>query len=293
MSEISAEEKKKLLRERRQAKMKSGKASERLNTILSQGSSVKTAPVVSTLDKPAETTPDQTTANHDDDPEIQDLDTIIGQSPVPEPNFDEMLSQIFGANPAAAGGAASPDGNDPFAQMMNMFLQQQQAGDTPPTTGDPTSPEEIYRIQLREYNVYQQKVWKFRFLIVRYIAIIANFFYHFLTLDSTLFRASSYSYIRGLITPGNSSFITVFFTIELVLLSSYYIIGTSKHLFQSSGENSMIIKGMSMGSLLVPQLTRYQPVVIKVLGYWDLLNMLLGDIYLFVFLFGVTSFSSQ
>lgn len=286
MSEISPEERKRLLRERRQAKMKAGNASERLNTILSQGSSVKTAPVVSTLDKPKDAPP-----SHDDDPEIQDLDTITGQSAAPEPNFDDMLSQIFGANPGAANAGPNTDSaTDPFAQMMNMFQQQQ--GQTPADSPaqDPSSPEEIYRRQLRDFNVYQQKVWKFRFLVIRYAAVLANFWYHFVTFNNTGFKAASYSYVRGLLTESHSSFISIFFAVELVVLSSYYIIGTQKHLFQASGENSLIIKGMSMGSLVLPQLLQYQPLVIKVLGYWDLLNMLLGDVYLVVFLFGITSF---
>lgn len=46
-AELSAEEKKRLLRERRQAKMSKGKATARLNNILSQGSSVKTSGVKS------------------------------------------------------------------------------------------------------------------------------------------------------------------------------------------------------------------------------------------------------
>ena len=51
--------------------MSKGKATARLNDILSQGSSVKTSGVKSVLDQEKEATP-----SHDEDPEIQDITEI-------------------------------------------------------------------------------------------------------------------------------------------------------------------------------------------------------------------------
>lgn len=84
MSSLSAEERNRLLRERRQAKMAEGNATNRLNSILTQGSSVKTQRVESVLDRP-EATNTGASANapaseHSalvhDDPEVPDIDSV-------------------------------------------------------------------------------------------------------------------------------------------------------------------------------------------------------------------------
>ncbi|ODV66915.1 GET complex, subunit GET2 [Hyphopichia burtonii NRRL Y-1933] len=309
---LSADEKRRLLRERRQAKMQQGKASERLNNILSQGSSVKSdQPSISVLDKPQSTpspslTPQMSNAslsavNKDSDPEVLDLDTIIKErdgtpqnKAQQDPDFDEMLNKIFGAGAPGAPGNQGGAGNgqeDPISQMM-MSLLNQDGGDGMPNFGNEANngPQNVYQQQLNEYNVYNQKSWKFRFLIVRYTAILINFFYHYLTIADLSFQSSSYSYVRGLVaTSPTNTFITTFLSIELVILTTYFIIGTQKHLFKTASENNPITKLLSMGSLVLPQLQQYRSLIVSILGYWDLLGMLLSDISLVIVLFGLIS----
>lgn len=306
MSEISAEEKKRILRERRQAKMKQGLASDRLNNILSQGSSVKEQTAVSVLDKPSAPNSSQSTTgehlNADADPGVLDLDALLAQRNVTppiantqEPDFDEMLSKIFGNQAGAApNGAAGNTQDDPIAAMMaNMFSQQGGGGiGGLPDFGQANGEEaDSYNTQLKQYNVYQQKLWKFRFLIIRFIVTLSNFYYHYLTIDDLSFQASSHSYVRGLVsTTPTGSFITTFLSAELVILTSYYIIGSKYNLFKFSGENNFIVKILSMGSMFLPQVAQFQPLIIRILGYWEIFGIFLGDTFLIVLLFGLTSY---
>ena len=96
---LSAEEKR-LLRERRQAKMAKGQATDRLNNILSQGSSVKTTGVKSVLDEPQPTA--TSSAIHDEDPDIQDISEIASPPPPTPPigegspeNIDDIFQKCF------------------------------------------------------------------------------------------------------------------------------------------------------------------------------------------------------
>ena len=81
---------------------------------------------------------------------------------------------------------------------MKMF-NQVEGGDSPPSesatsTQDPA--ELKYRQELLEYNTYNQKLWKFRFLLVRVSVTLFNFFYHYINLSN--FHASNYAYVRDL-----------------------------------------------------------------------------------------------
>ncbi|ODV79188.1 GET complex, subunit GET2, partial [Suhomyces tanzawaensis NRRL Y-17324] len=295
---LSAEEKKRILRERRQAKMAKGQASDRLNTILGLGSSVKDNTAVSVLDKAPKTpqaSPSPTPQpNHhvdpDADPEIQHIDTIA--QPVEEPDIDQIFKSIL-----SHGDQHEANGEDPISQMMkNMFGAN--AGGQPGAQpeGSPfgipqENPEETqYQKDLVAYNQYEQRLWKFRFLVIRYIAVFWNFFYHFYSSDNYAFQASSYDYIRGLgsATPVKS-FFTWFSTIETVLLATFYMLSSNKNLFATASENSLLIKGLSFGSMVLPQLSHYKPLVVRFLAYYEIFGMFLADISLVVVLFGLLS----
>lgn len=280
MSELSAEEKKRILRERRQAKMKLGQASARLNSILGQGGSVNTA-TTSVLDKEPtpSTTETVTPVHHDDDPEVQEIDslpTIPSQQP---DDFDAMLQQVLGGQ---AGGAA---GEDPFAQMMKMF-QAGAGGADAGAANFAAEPQDTYSAQLRQYQAYQHKTWKVRFLVARYLVTITNFWWHYT--DSDVFRASLYSYVRGLVLE-RSSFVVWFLSLEVVLLTTYFVIGLANGLFDAAGESHWLLGLLRMGSLFSPQVAAVVPVLTRVLGYYELLSMFVGDGLLVVFLFGLTS----
>ncbi|KAK6459531.1 Golgi to ER traffic protein 2 [Scheffersomyces xylosifermentans] len=334
---VSAEERKRILRERRAAKMKQGNATNRLNTILTQGSSVKdVTPVKSVLDdenislsrphtpvatttsvespiaksssKPKENTIH--TIHHDSDPDHQDISSILGanshindsKDSVANSNedIDEMFKKIFGgqapggAFPNLGGaGASGAEGEDPFAQMMKMLGQQGGAGgnggDQPNPFG--ANPEEIqYQQQLTAYRTYQHKLWKCHFLVVRYLSILANFFYHFIYVEDSSFQSSSHSYIRGLAhhTPAQSFFV-YFSTIEVVILATYYFLGTKEGFFTTTTSNNFIIKILDMGAMVLPQLAQIRLIAVRVLGYYELLAVVLGDLSLVVVLFGLLS----
>ncbi|RLV89699.1 Golgi to ER traffic protein 2 [Spathaspora sp. JA1] len=297
--ELTDAEKRQLLRERRKAKMTKGNATERLNNILSQGSSVKASGVKSVLDKEEESAsePSPTISSHEDDPEIQDISSIAMQPPpsatppigegTPE-DIDAIFNKIFQQQTTSGDGQTN---EDPMARLMKMFAEgapPEQGTNQPSFDQDPNISK--YQKELYEYQQYQQKLWRFRFLIIRFICTSFNFFYHFLTIGS--FRASSHSYIRGLVsdTPVNM-FLMWFLTIEAVILSSYYFISSKTGLFQLKHENNIILKGLSLGSMIFPQLNTITPIVARAFRYHDLVGILFGDLALVVVYFGLLSFT--
>ncbi|KAK6459909.1 Golgi to ER traffic protein 2 [Scheffersomyces coipomensis] len=326
MSEVkplSAEEKKRLLRERRAAKMAGGNATGRLNNILNQGSSVQTE-ATSVLDKENDTTsstistgvetsstPRSTSIpiHHDDDPEIQDITSF---SPTPEPekvlasseDIDAMFNKIFSGAQIPTG-PDGPGGEDPFAQMLKMLGQPNGAGagaglggmpeDLFNSQGNPfelNEEENQYQRELAAYNLYNHKKWKFRFLIIRFFLIFSNFFYHYITIPT--FKASSYSFIRGIANTDSSitttSFITYFTTIELITIVSYYLTSVKYDLFKTTTENNIFVKIISFGSMVLPQLEQYRPLLVRLLAYYELLEVILTDLSLVIVLFGLLSF---
>lgn len=294
---LSQDEKRRLLRERRQAKMARGKASERLNNILSQGSSVKdTTDAVSVFDSKPESTASSTkptesssvVSSHrdpEDDPELMDIDNVTPETKVDEADIDQMLSNIFGAN--VGGDATGPNQDDFLANMMNM-MKQGEGVDGSTGTAEPQEPG--YQSQLNAYNIYQQKLWKFRFLIIRFAAVLTNFFYHYLTIQDYSFTSSPHFYIRALAPhPAVNSFITWFLTCEVAILASFYLITSRSNIYANASDGNLLLKGISMGSMVLPQLRAYQPVVIRLAHYWEVFSMLLGDVFLVVVLFGLIS----
>lgn len=295
---LSQDEKRRLLRERRQAKMARGKASERLNNILSQGSSVKdTTDAVSVFDskpepiasstKPAEVSPAVTShRDPEDDPDLMDIDNVTPEIKVDEPNIDKMLSDIFGAN---VGGDATDSNQDDFlANMMNMMKQGEGVDGNIGGTAEPQEPG--YQSQLNAYNIYQQRLWKFRFSIIRFAAVLTNFFYHYLTIQDYSFTSSPHFYVRALAPhPAVNSFITWFLTCEVAILASFYLITSKNNIYANASDGNLLLKGISMGAMVLPQLRAYQPLVIRLSHYWEVFSMLLGDIFLVVVLFGLVS----
>ncbi|CCG20875.1 GET complex subunit [Candida orthopsilosis Co 90-125] len=283
---LSEEEKRRILRERRQAKMAKGKASDRLNNILTQGASVKSSTVTSVLDKPESgpaTLP--TSLHHDDDPEIQDISTIaagdtsLGEKD-PQAEINEMFKSIFQQQ-------SSQDEGNPMTDIFKMFGDANSTGDSniPP----PDSAQSQYEQQLNQYHLYQKQVWRFRFSIVRLITIAAFFFYNYYSIPS--FTASNHAYVRDLseIYP-LSGFAQGFFTLEIVIIASYYFILTKNGLFHAARQNNLVMKGVQVVSMFAPQVQQLAPILSRVLEYKELLGIFLGDLSLVVVLFGLLSF---
>jgi hypothetical protein len=320
--ELTAEEKKRILRERRQAKMAKGRATDRLNDILTQGSSVKADSVKSVLEQTTKTTAaasgsssgiEQSTTSgsgvtetsYDDDPAITDISTVetpvISTPAIDTPpidatqDIDEIFNKVFGGVnggstpnfPGFGGADGQPGaGDDQFSKMMMNMLKAE--GNGPQPFGQEINPEEMrYNQELLAYNSYQQKSQKFKFLVVRVLAVLLNFIYHFVNFAE--FKSSTESSVRLAISwSAQSSFIVVFLSIEAVILSSYYIIST-KQKTVGDNEDNLILKLLGWATMVLPQVNNYRPLVIQLLGYYEMLAMLVGDIALVVVLFGFTS----
>lgn len=276
-------EKQKLLRERRQAKMAKGGASTRLNKILSQGNSVNTS-AVSVLDQPP---------SADNDPEGMDI-SLLPQKPTPEPevDIDAMLNLVFGGGMGQTGPNADP-ASDPFTQMMmNMMKGGPEGmlgpdGTFNPDGSVPMSASMEYQQNLIAYNLYQQRKTRHRFLVVRFLSILANFYYHFSNITDFSFLSSSNPYIRSI--PATSlvgSFFQIFVALEAVFVAAY--IAASRNV--PSRNDGLLVKGISMAAMFVPKLQRFQPLIVKVLGWWDTVTIILSDLALVVFLFGLISY---
>ncbi|KAI3402709.2 GET2 [Candida oxycetoniae] len=313
---LTEQEKRRILRERRQAKMAQGKATDRLNNILNQGTSVNESSVTSVLDQKSkpDATADATAVaaavaaaesgalapnQHDNDPEVQDIEEITAND-IPtiggsnsQPNLDEMFNKIL--QQQGQHSHAGHDGeNNPMAEILKMFSGMGDESGTIPSSADSPfemNPEQMkYQHETSKYNSYQEKLWRFRFLVVRVILTLTNFLYHFVKIPS--FTASNHQYVRDLsiVYPLNG-FITWFFTIEVLLIATYYMVFTKLGLFHTLNQKSLIMKGISTLSMFVPKLQLYQPLVARLLGYRELLGILVGDLSLVIVLFGLLSFS--
>ncbi|PSK77597.1 hypothetical protein CJJ07_002523 [Candidozyma auris] len=298
MSELSAEEKRRILRERRQAKMAKGNATNRLNEILSQGASVKTN-AKSVLDEDVKPTTPQPelkssgTPLHDD-PEIPDISTLL-QSNVADstndsaPDMDEMFKKIFsgalGQNPQAAEGDAQGENQNPFISQIMQMMSEDTGEEADPAQTDAQS---SFNAQLVQYCAYQERKIKVHLLIIRYIIHIANFLFHYTTVPS--FQSSPHLYIRGLNADVQSqAFFTYFLAFEIVFISAYFGILASKGLLGANTKKHFISKALNFGSLVLPSITRYRHLIESILIYSEGVGIFAGDVALIVVLFGVVS----
>lgn len=288
MSELSAEEKRKLLRERRQAKMAQGKATDRLNNILSQGSSVKSSNVTSVLDKPEKATttvmdlPSRETQSPTplhDDPEVPDITSLLKEKENEAPDMEAMLQQILGGS-----GAHTGPGNDGGAN----FLQEMMKAMAEDPSGGSTAEESSYQSQLSQYHAYEQKQWKARFLVVRWIIHTLNFVYHYIASGYKLL-ASPYAFVRAQAVDSHvRTFFTAFLTVEVAVISAYFLV-MSQPKFKDFSRENLVSRILSMASAVVPAVGRYQPLVTRALVYWNGASIFVGDLMLMVFYFGITS----
>ena len=287
---LSEEEKRRILRERRQAKMAKGKASDRLNNILTQGASVKTSTVTSVLDKPepAAATALPTALTHDDDdPDIQDISTITASDPPlgekdPQVEMNEMFKSIFQQQQQS-----SQDDANPMAEIFKMLGDPNSVDDQ--NIQSPNSAQSQYEQQLNQYHMYQKQVWKFRFSVVRFLTIVTFFFYHYCSIPS--FTSSNHAYVRDLteVYP-LSGFAQGFFTLEVAIIASYYFILTKNGLFHAARQNNLVMKGVQIVSMFAPQVQQFAPILLRVLEYKELLGIFLVDRSIVVVLFGLLSF---
>ncbi|WEJ94531.1 GET complex subunit get2 [Yamadazyma tenuis] len=277
--------------------MAGGNATGRLNAILNQGNSVKSSTVTSVLDK--DESPKPTNApiptpiskfHGDDDPDTSDIEQLLSTrvSPAPSPlapqdptasDIDEMFKKMFG------GQSGNGSGDDPLTSMMMSMMQQSQKDE-----GDTTGlQDQAYEAQLLKYNMYNLKKLKYRFLVVRYLSVVVNFVYHFFA--STTFRGSSHAFSRAAGMSGyyNNGFFVTFVSLEAVVLSSYLVISSRRKASENISSDNLVLKVVSMAAAVVPAVQRFQPVIVQLVKYWEVLSMLVGDLALVAVLFGLTS----
>lgn len=287
--------------------MAQGKASDRLNDILTQGSSVKSASAVSVLDKPeASSTSTSKAASptldlFDEsssptplhgDPEVPDISTLLHQNETPEEqDMDAMFQKIFASAGVNTENPQNPDEKSAmfFADLMKAMGDE--LGENPQNFSK-TQEDASYQQQLATYHAYQQTAWKARFLVVRFLLHTFNFFYHYKAFDS--FLSSSYSFNR-MTQPDNQArmFFTYFISTEIAVITSYFAIMSKNGLLHAFSRNHAILKLISVASGLYPQARQFQPLVDNALVYWSGLSILLGDIMLVVFYFGLVSVVSS
>lgn len=295
MSELSADEKRRLLRERRQAKMAQGNASTRLNNILSQGASVNTS-VVSVLDAGSQSkTSEQSVSvssstalsEAHDDPEVPDISSLLNTS-APESgevqDIDAMLQKIF----ASAGGAGRGGPANSEEATANFFSDMMKTLAEDPNGIPGVSENASQLTKMAAYKEYQHKQWKARVLAVRLLVHTINFAFHYFSFPS--FTASPYSYRRAMAPTDNlSTFMMFFLASEIAIVSSYFFVLSSSGLLGVSIRNHPVSKLLGMAASVFPQAAAYRPLVDTLLVYWEGASILLGDLMLFVVLFGAAS----
>lgn len=283
--------------------MAKGLASERLNSILTQGSLVKADSAISVLDRKQEETQSKpplqdlnasTTASpigqgaglnssttlsqiasDYDDPEVPDINTL--SQPGEEEDMEAMMAKIFGVSPGL-------DGGDPMSQMFEMMKSMNGDGGQ-----EFEAPQELsYQTKLAKFQAYQQKSLQFKFLVVRFVVHISNFVYHCSAIPTL--RASSHFYTRSdLGVSAGRQFFNYFLALEIAIVSSYFMIMSLKGLLHAFTLNHFLSRMLSLGSSFVPQINKYRPLVDTALVYWSGVNIVLGDVMLVVVLFGLTS----
>lgn len=285
--------------------MAQGKASDRLNDILTQGSSVKTASAVSVLDKSLPTTPvDTSTATGSllDDPsptplhgdqEVPDMSKLLHQNDTPEEqDMDAMFQKMF-----ASAGVNTEDPQNPqeasakfFADLMKAMSEE--GGDAHGIPGTQVPDDTSYQQKLALYQTYRQSVWKARFLVVRFILHTLNFVYHYRELES--FGASPYSFIRTALPDSSArTFFTYFISAEIAIISGYFTVMAKEGLLAASSRNSAILKVLSLVSGLYPPARSLQPIVDNALVYWSGFMILFSDLMLLVVYFGIASVAAR
>lgn len=285
--------------------MSGGKATSRLNTILSQGSSVNSE-ATSVLDKTTDETKEtqkiypsvEEGLNTESNDVVSPLQrgTLLNEqsSRAPEnlknnsEDMDQLFKQILSQNLQDSG---SDEQNDVLSLLMRNLLDPNQANTAAPGA-DKKSPdkEDEYERQLVEYKKYQQNKVKFIFLVLRYLAILINFTYHYLTSQGDSFKSSSYAHFRSNApTVVQKSFITYFITFETVILGTYFVLLSRLEILRGVTESRIILKGLSFVSLVAPKVEQYRPLITSLLNYSELLWMLIADVSLIVVMFGVTS----
>lgn len=270
--------------------MDKGKATERLNTILSQGAFNGHSNVVSVLEK---TPSDEPSLRADtplhDDPEVPDISLLLQESAdaVTGDTMDAIFSKIFASAPGTAASAQSDaDVPNQFADMIQAMADSASAAGAGPE-GLVDADGVTYQAELNKYYAYEQKKWKARFLVARMAIHLANFYYYYTT--QSTFRAHDLGRLLSNV-GARTTFFTIFLSIEIVVISSYFAVLSHQGLLQAFSRNHMLSKVQSMAATYVPLVAKYRTTVDTLLVYWGGVSIFIQDLMFLVFLLGMTTF---
>ncbi|CAK7903129.1 golgi to ER traffic protein 2 [[Candida] anglica] len=325
---IDADEKRRLLRERRQAKM-SSKASDRLNTILTSGSSVKetvTSPLEKRTTSPSPVPENFSSATssdvkiplptnsvgHHDDPEDVDisvtktvgtpsqLNGAASNANAPE-DIDEMLNRLFGAGAAAGNANGAGSAGEPFPAFgagatggedpFKMMMNMMGGGEGFGANGGvpgAMGDESAGFPAADPFAAYNLQQHR----QTKYYFLIIRYVTTFVNFFYHYYHQSSaLQSASHSYVRGINSQTTGFFTWFAtleVLILASYYVISAQRKYIVNNGH-FILKGLSMLSMVLPQAQRYQPLVVQALGYWDILGMFIGDVALVIILFGFLS----
>lgn len=274
--------------------MAKGNATNRLNEILSQGSSVTTNAKSVLDERETSTAPElpikPTGTPLHDDPEVPDISSLLQSQTLQntadsnadmEEVFKSIFGQAAGANPQAAGGEGMD--NNPLISQLMLMMSEGAGEQAEGQNGEPS-----YQAQVLKYQTYQVSKVKAQLLVTRFLVHFVNFIYHYR--NFTLFQSSPHLYIRGLsVDVLARSFFSIFVGFEIVFVSAYFALLASKGLLRANPKKHFISKAMNFGSMVLPGITRYQPMVETALIYSEGLKIIWSDIALVVMLFGIVS----
>ncbi|KAG7697122.1 hypothetical protein KL948_002228 [Ogataea haglerorum] len=256
MSELTAAEKRRLLRERRQAKL-AATSSDRLGKITGTvGSHLPTASPLSAEDPPVSDISEATTP------------AIDGSSGDSEPSMDKILESMLSQGHNHNVPSLLPDD---FMKTMSSILPSTNDESTEPTPG-PESNASEHEMQLNEYNRYQLRKFRLGFTALRFVSVLTLVYFKLVgyTLFYPSFERLDHGY--GKIDLWN------WFTILEVIFSVVYVL--VYRFLPRTKENSIfsIIEG------ILPQ--RYRSRFEMIVKYRDVIAFWINDLSVLILALG-------
>lgn len=273
MSEISAEEKKRILRERRQQKFAGGGAKSRLEKITGHiGSQLST-------DTPLNENADTITGvsmgvsdstNNQTKSKIEEIPTSHTESKNPEL---DILKKLASAQSSAQG---TPNTGSPTPDLFSLLGG---GNGTPDFNGLPFAADPIVDNKMLKYHNYLVNKLKMRSLLIKWLVFLLPMIY---LVTRNEFNPSFFTVpeiLQTYVTPEN--FFNIFITFEVIATSIYFqqlqaIENANK--VDTLQNNSMILKILSF----VPQdklpISNIKGWARLGFQYWDVFSMFLSDL---------------
>lgn len=270
LDHISEGEKRRILRERRLKKMEKGNASLRLNKILGQGTELKNINVNLVFDKDDKKIDDKNDFNPSNDDTVFDplnLGSVFdnsNQNGITN-TFSELLKKM--------GSNISDNKNDFNIDILKKNLLNESTA-FPNTSEDEIKQNDIQnQIQNKNLLEYKKKVFEVKFLVVRYLLVLTNFFYSYYLLSKKQKTINN-----DLISNLNfEHFLLRFTAIEVIIVSTYYLLAKKNNLLELDLEKNILIKIMGFVRYVYPISNNMKNIVIKLIKYYQLFSLVYSD----------------